>query len=81
LESYAWVVRKLLEEARSKGKALKGLFDAVLVDEGQDLVFEERFKIEGKQPFYAMAWESLRPVQNPQANLFEESESDVRRLI
>ncbi|MBF6596251.1 MAG: NERD domain-containing protein [Thermaceae bacterium] len=89
LESYAWVVRKLLEEARAKGKTLKPLFDAILVDEGQDLVFDERFKIEGKQPFYAMAWESLRPVQNPQAGLFDKSDTvlenetnlDTRRLI
>ena len=44
-----------------KGIPREPLFDAVLVDEGQDLVIgEPALKIEEKQPFYWLAYQSLR---------------------
>ena len=39
-------------------------FDAILIDEGQDLVVEDELKFEGKQPFYWMAYQALRPVHS-----------------
>lgn len=38
------------------------LFDAILIDEGQDLLVEDELKFEGKQPFYWMAYQALCPV-------------------
>jgi superfamily I DNA and RNA helicase len=37
------------------------LFDAILIDEGQDLIVDN-YKFEDKQPFYWLAYEALRPV-------------------
>ncbi|BAS60299.1 pentapeptide repeat protein (plasmid) [Leptolyngbya boryana NIES-2135] len=47
-------------------------FDAILIDEGQDLLTRETLQIEDKQAIYWLAWQALRPV-NPH--------SDIRRLI
>ncbi|MBD2578056.1 pentapeptide repeat-containing protein [Oscillatoria sp. FACHB-1406] len=41
--------------------AIPQCFDALLLDEGQDLIVD-RCKFEGKQPFYWLAYQSLRPV-------------------
>jgi superfamily I DNA and RNA helicase len=49
------------------------LYDAILIDEGQDLIVDEPFKFEGKQPFYWMAYQALRPVDLAQP--------EQRRLI
>jgi len=49
------------------------LFDAILIDEGQDLLVEEKTKLHTKQPFYQLAYQALRPV-NP-------SQPQQRRLI
>lgn len=38
------------------------LYDAILIDEGQDLIVDDELKFEGKQPFYWMAYQALRPV-------------------
>lgn len=38
------------------------IFDALLIDEAQDLVADESFKFGEKQPFFWMAYQSLRPV-------------------
>ncbi|HAJ63048.1 MAG TPA: DNA/RNA helicase [Cyanobacteria bacterium UBA8543] len=38
------------------------LYDAILIDEGQDLIVDDPLKFEGKQPFYWMAYQALRPV-------------------
>ncbi|ERT06222.1 nuclease-related domain protein [Lyngbya aestuarii BL J] len=37
-------------------------FDAILIDEGQDLIVKDELKFEGKQPFYWMAYQTLRLV-------------------
>jgi superfamily I DNA and RNA helicase len=38
------------------------MFDAILIDEGQDLIVNEALKFEDKQPFYWMAYQALKPV-------------------
>ena len=56
-----------------KSTPIPQLFDAILVDEGQDFVVDEEYKFAGKQPFYWLAYQALRPV-NP-------LQPDQRRLI
>ncbi|MEA5537259.1 pentapeptide repeat-containing protein [Crocosphaera sp. XPORK-15E] len=46
-----------------KQKAIPQLFDAILIDEGQDLMVEN-WLYEGKQPFYWLAYQSLRPINS-----------------
>ena len=79
-ESYAYVLKVLLEDLEHSGKPLKPMFDAVLVDEGQDLVTSERFKHDGKQPFYWLAYQSLRPAKlaAEARALFEDTAADPR---
>ncbi|MFW6358344.1 MAG: pentapeptide repeat-containing protein, partial [Chroococcales cyanobacterium] len=48
-------------------------FDAILIDEGQDLIVNKQFKFQNKQPFYWLAYQALRPV-NP-------AQPDQKRLI
>ena len=55
-----------------ENKAIKPIFDAVLIDEGQDLIAND-WKYKNKQPFYWLAYQSLRPV-NP-------THPEQRRLI
>ncbi len=43
--------------------AIPQVFDAILIDEGQDLIVEN-WKYQNKQPFYWLAYQALRPV-NP----------------
>lgn len=45
------------------------LFDAILIDEGQDLVTDDELKYQDKQAIYWMAYQALRPVdpEQPQA--------------
>jgi len=49
------------------------LYDAILIDEGQDLMVDDQLKFQGKQPFYWMAYQALRPVDTAQP--------EQRRLI
>ncbi|MEP0885546.1 pentapeptide repeat-containing protein [Trichocoleus sp. ST-U3] len=49
------------------------LYDAILIDEGQDLIVDDELKYEGKQPFYWMAYQALRPV--------DPTQPEQRRLI
>ena len=58
--------------------AIPQLFDAILIDEGQDLIVEDELKFEGKQPFYWMAYQALRSVQLENS---ENSNISQRRLI
>lgn len=62
-ESLAEVCSLLLKTA-----TISPIFDAILIDEGQDLIVDDEFKFEGKQPFYWMVYQSLRPVdmQHPE---------------
>lgn len=49
------------------------LYDAILIDEGQDLIVDDPLKFQGKQPFYWMAYQALRPVDS--------AHPEQRRLI
>ena len=44
-------------------RTIPQVFDAILIDEGQDLVVNN-WKYQGKQPFYWLAYQSLRPVNS-----------------
>ncbi len=54
-EALAEVCIQLLKET-----SIPQLFDAILIDEGQDLIVD-RWKYEQKQPFYWLAYQALRP--------------------
>ncbi|MEM8780925.1 MAG: pentapeptide repeat-containing protein [Cyanobacteria bacterium P01_G01_bin.49] len=58
LEALGEVCVNLLKQAK-----IPQLFDAILIDEGQDLM-AENWHYQGKQPFYWLAYQSLRPI-NP----------------
>ncbi|MDJ0619145.1 MAG: ATP-binding domain-containing protein [Calothrix sp. MO_192.B10] len=60
--------KRLLEEIE-----IEPMFDAILIDEGQDLVSEEDLKYQDKQAIYWMAYQALRPVS--------EDKPQERRLI
>jgi superfamily I DNA and RNA helicase len=53
-EALAEACQKLLET-----KAIPQVFDAILIDEGQDLIADQ-FKYQNKQPFYWLAYQALR---------------------
>ncbi|MBW4444283.1 MAG: ATP-binding domain-containing protein [Plectolyngbya sp. WJT66-NPBG17] len=70
-QKLAWNCKRLLEQNQGQ---LQPLFDALLIDEGQDLVVDgDEFLFEEKQPFYWMAYQALRPVDLEQP--------EQRRLI
>ncbi len=54
------VCRHLLKSAK-----IPQMFDAILIDEAQDLIVGSEFNFEGKQPFFWMAYQALRPVNTP----------------
>ena len=56
-EALALACKKLLET-----KTIPQVFDAILIDEGQDLIVDDDLKFEDKQPFYWMAHQALKPV-------------------
>lgn len=55
--------KRLLEEI-----PIEPIFDAILIDEGQDLVAEDDLKYQDKQAIYWLAYQSLRPAdpENPE---------------
>lgn len=57
-EALAEACVQLLEK-----KTIPQIFDAILIDEGQDLISND-WQYQDKQPFYWLAYQSLRPV-NP----------------
>lgn len=67
-ERLAAACKRLLET-----NTIEPTFDAVLFDEGQDLVTGETERFEDKQAIYWLAWQSLRPVDQKNPHL--------RRLI
>lgn len=44
------------------------LYDAILIDEGQDLVVPEKYKLGSCQPFYWLAWCFLKPISEDNLN-------------
>ena len=69
--SINYISNELLKETKGN---LEEIFDAILIDEGQDLIGDNKFKYEGKQPFYYMAYKSLKKVNSNE-------EKDLRRLV
>lgn len=55
-----------------KQAAIPQIFDTILIDEGQDLI-SDRIRFENKQPFYWLAYQSLRPT--------DPTHPEKRRLI
>ncbi|MCU0546384.1 MAG: pentapeptide repeat-containing protein [Oscillatoriaceae cyanobacterium Prado104] len=45
-----------------KSAKIPQLFDAILIDEAQDLIVGSEFNYQGKQPFFWMAYQALRSV-------------------
>lgn len=84
-EALAQVCRNLLESEDSRRLRDDPPFDAVLVDEGQDLVVADRFKHNGKQPIYHLIDRALRPVvsngQGEDESEREAGEEPLRRLV
>lgn len=74
--------KRLLEAAEEKQLNLE-FFDAVLIDEGQDLVDEDsEVQFEERQALYWLAYQSLRPVQQEPVLLDDVSRKPpLRRLI
>ncbi|MFA5295550.1 MAG: ATP-binding domain-containing protein [Methanoregulaceae archaeon] len=65
----AFSAKALLEQTE-----IDPLFDAILIDEGQDMVVKEpELHYQGKQPIYWMAYSALRPVHS--------EKPEMRRLI
>ncbi len=67
-EALAQACKDLLQQA-----AIPQLFDAILIDEGQDLLVDREYKYQDKQPFYWLAYQALRPA-NP-------AQPEQKRLI
>lgn len=68
-DSLGYICKQFL----NKVSEITPLFDAVLIDEGQDLMVSDAYKFEDKQPFYWLAYQVLRPVN--------QSDPINRRLI
>ncbi|WP_461534715.1 DEAD/DEAH box helicase [Spongorhabdus nitratireducens] len=83
-------INKMRNWLEQHNRTIPPIYDAILIDEGQDLVFDPQYKEHGVQPFYWMAYNFCKPVkkQEQQIALFEaEAETvqtkrkDFRRLI
>ena len=68
-QALADVCRHLLKSAK-----IPQIFDAILIDEAQDLIVGSEFNFQGKQPFFWMAYQALRPVYTPNFSRGEEGE-------
>jgi superfamily I DNA and RNA helicase len=60
-KALAQLCKQLQEEVK-----IEPMFDAILIDEGQDLVSEDSFKFGDKQSIYWLAYQALRPVSEEQ---------------
>jgi superfamily I DNA and RNA helicase len=56
-QALAQLCKRLQEEVK-----IEPMFDAILIDEGQDLVADANLKFGDKQPIYWLAYQALRPV-------------------
>jgi len=63
-------IRGLAEHCKRLAEqiTIEPMFDAILIDEGQDLVVEDDLKYQDKQAIYWLAYQSLRPTdpENPE---------------
>ena len=67
-ETFVWNCKRLLE---MDNICIPEMFDAVLIDEGQDLAYGQDLKFEDKQAFYWLVWQSLKPVVMDDAFLYK----------
>lgn len=67
-ERLAASCKRLLETVN-----VEPMFDAILIDEGQDLAVDDEWKYGDKQAIYWLAWQALHPVS--------ESDSNLKRLV
>lgn len=78
---------KFLDQLDLQGRQLEGMFDAILIDEGQDLVVDEHLKREGRQSYYWMAYHLCKDIPVPQtSDMFDkgikpDNKLPLRRLI
>lgn len=70
-EGLAYACSRLMQQVKATSSdhtAIQPLFDAVLIDEGQDLVVEDSHKFEEagelRQPFYWLAYQACRPASS-----------------
>lgn len=70
-------IKDLLEQ-----NTIEPSFNAIFIDEGQDLVFDDEVLHGDRQPFYWLAFLSLIPEDPAQSSLFDDSEQKhkIRRL-
>lgn len=69
LEKLAFLAKHLIESTR-----IRPMFDAILIDEGQDLIIEKpELLLNGKQPILWLAYEALKPIDS--------DNKKIRRLI
>lgn len=69
-EGLAFACKELLYK---KNDNITQVYDAILIDEGQDLVVDDSLKFDGRQPFYWMAYQALKSV--------DENNTKLRRMI
>ena len=69
--SINYISKRLLEEKKGN---LKEEFDAIFIDEGQDLVGDEKYKYNNKQSFYYMCYKSIKPIKS-------DNGKELRRII
>ena len=67
-EGLGYACKKLLTDTDIEPR-----FDAILIDEGQDFLVDDELKFEGRQPFYWMVYQALKPVNS--------ADPEKRRLI
>lgn len=76
-----YCAKALLEYAEQQGESLEE-FDAILIDEGQDLVAaKEQLSFEEKQAYYWLAYQALKPVEQPQTLFDDVRKPETKRLI
>lgn len=68
-EKLAYLSKRILKDC-----SFSPMFDAILIDEGQDLIVDnDELKYQDKQPIYWLAWKALRQ--------FDSNNPESRRLI
>ena len=78
-QALAYVCRHLLKSAK-----IPQIFDAILIDESQDLIVDQKFNFQGKQPFFWMAYQALRLVSiSPYSNyeIFQENTDHHKKIF
>ena len=61
--------RRFFNHLQQENREIEPIYDAILIDEGQDLVIEEDYKIDDKQPIYWLAWSFLKPISEDEPDM------------